>query len=85
MVLINKSFPVTSSAGNSDSLLTPPEAAAFLRLKVTTLAIWRASGRYGLPFVRCGRYIRYRRSDLEKFLVRFRESGTTMVNDGSST
>jgi len=44
------------------------QAAAFLGVKPNTLAVWRASGRYDLPFVRIGRLIRYRRADLEAWL-----------------
>ncbi|MDR2209603.1 MAG: helix-turn-helix domain-containing protein [Azoarcus sp.] len=33
-----------------------------------TLAIWRSSGRYSLPYVKVGRKVRYRRSDLIAWL-----------------
>lgn len=50
-------------------LLIPTEAAAYIHVREQTLAVWRSSGRYSLPFVRCGRLIRYRRSDLDKWLA----------------
>ena len=50
--------------------LSPDEAAAYLGIKPQTLAVWRSAGRYDLPFVRVGRSIRYRVSDLEAWLVR---------------
>ena len=49
-------------------LLDERTAAAALDLKPQTLAVWRASGRYALPFVRVGRSVRYRAADLQKFL-----------------
>jgi excisionase family DNA binding protein len=49
-------------------LLTSVEAAAFLGVKKETLAIWRCTKRYNLPFVRVGRLIKYRKSDLIAFL-----------------
>lgn len=49
-------------------LLTPTEAAEFLGIKPQTLAVWRSSKRYDLPYVRCGNAIRYKLSDLEKWL-----------------
>lgn len=49
-------------------LLDERTAAAALDLKPQTLAVWRASGRYGLPFVKVGRSVRYRAVDLQKFL-----------------
>jgi len=50
-------------------LLDDKQAAAFLTLKPQTLAIWRCTKRYDLPYIRVGRLIRYRRADLENFLA----------------
>jgi excisionase family DNA binding protein len=52
-----------------DRLLTPVEAAEFLGIKPQTLATWRVTGRYGIPFIRVGTAVRYRRRDLEKWLA----------------
>ena len=49
--------------------LDPEGAAEFLGLQEQTLAAWRCTKRYDLPFIRVGRRIRYRISDLEKFLA----------------
>jgi hypothetical protein len=51
-----------------DVLLTVKEAAAFLRLSPNTLN-WRRSHGEGPAFVRVGRSIRYRLSDLRAHLV----------------
>ena len=51
-------------------LLTRPEAAAYLGCKPQTLAIWAATGRYALPFLKVGRLVKYRRADLDAFLER---------------
>lgn len=48
--------------------LDTKDAAEFLGVTVPTLNVWRCTGRYSLPFIRVGRKIRYRLSDLEKFL-----------------
>jgi len=50
-------------------LLTPAEAAAFLQIQEQTLAAWRCNSRYSLPFSRVGRSIRYKLSDLEKWVA----------------
>lgn len=50
-------------------LLDPEQAAALLTIRPQTLAIWRITNRYPLPFVKVGRLVRYRRNDLEKFLA----------------
>ncbi|MFM5787670.1 helix-turn-helix domain-containing protein [Aeromonas veronii] len=45
-------------------------AAEVLDVKVTTLAVWRSTGRYNLPYLKVGRLVKYRISDLAEFLVR---------------
>lgn len=50
------------------SVMNEDQAAAILGVKPQTLAVWRSTGRYDLPFVRVGRLIRYRRADLEAWL-----------------
>jgi hypothetical protein len=52
----------------NQDLLTPTEAAAILRLSVKTLAVWRCRKRYPLAYIKCGAKVRYRRSDVLKFL-----------------
>lgn len=55
---------------------TPPvnvddkQAADALGVKATTLAVWRSTGRYSLPYLKVGRLVRYRVSDLAEFLAR---------------
>lgn len=50
------------------NLLTRAEAAAYLGVKPNTLAVWALTRRDPLPYVKVGRLVRYRRSDLEPFL-----------------
>lgn len=50
------------------TLLTSEEAAEMLGTSVITLANWRCTARYSLPFVKIGRSIRYKESDLLKFI-----------------
>jgi excisionase family DNA binding protein len=63
--------PVTGSAilAGSADLLTPEEAAAFLKTEARTLAVWRCTGRYQLRYVKIGRHVRYKRADLEAFIA----------------
>lgn len=46
------------------------QAAEYLDVKPQTLAIWAVTGRYGLPYVKVGRSVRYRQSDLDAWLDR---------------
>ena len=57
-------------------LLTREEAAAYLDVKPQTLAVWASAKRYGLRFVKVGRCVRYRKSDLDTWLSQ-RTVGTT--------
>ena len=52
----------------SADFLTPPQAADYIGVAEQTLAVWRCSGRYGLAYVKVGRLVKYRLSDLEKWL-----------------
>lgn len=51
-------------------LLTTEQAAAYLGVKPRSLEVWRCVGRYGLPYLKVGRLVRYRQSDLDAFLER---------------
>lgn len=50
------------------NLITDEEAASLLGQKPRTLAAWRSTGRYNLPFVKIGRQVFYREKDLEDFV-----------------
>lgn len=57
------------SSTTRDRLLTRDEAADFLGLRnARTLEVWASTNRYGLPYVKVGRSVRYRLSDLERWL-----------------
>ncbi|MCP5227682.1 helix-turn-helix domain-containing protein [Accumulibacter sp.] len=59
-------------------LLDEKEAAQVLDTSPGTLSVWRSTGRYNLPFIKIGRNVRYRRSDLLAWLEkRTRETGAT--------
>jgi predicted DNA-binding transcriptional regulator AlpA len=60
----------------SEVLLTPPEAAKFLKMSVSWLAKARMRGD-GPPFVRIGRSIRYREDDLRQWLKGRRRLSTS--------
>jgi len=48
----------------NEQLLSVNEAAKVLGVVPHTLNVWRVTNRYNLPFIRIGRLIRYRTSDL---------------------
>lgn len=65
------SKPVSTLAeiiASGRTLLNESEAAAFLDITIGTLQVWRSTGRYGIPFVKIGRSVRYKRADLEAWI-----------------
>lgn len=59
-------------------LLNEVQAAAVLGTSIGTLQVWRSTGRYKIPFVKIGRNVRYKRSDLEAWIEsRTRPTGAT--------
>ncbi|MFS1864671.1 helix-turn-helix domain-containing protein [Vibrio breoganii] len=48
--------------------LNRKQAADYLGLSEGTLAVWASTGRYKLPFVKVGRKVFYRQSDLDVFI-----------------
>ena len=49
-------------------LLTPQAAAEFLGMSAGTLAVWRCTKRYPLPYIKVGHTIKYDLADLIAFL-----------------
>lgn len=60
-----------------NSLLTDQEACQYLRIRPRQLYTWRVAGM--IPFIRIGRSIRYRRSDLETLI-----DAMTVVSPGAA-
>lgn len=51
-----------------DALKTRPEAAYFLKVKAQTLAVWACNKRHPLAYIKVGRRVVYRQSDLDAFI-----------------
>ena len=49
-------------------LLSEEEAARQLGVKPATLQIWRSTRRYSLAYVKVGRNVRYRQTDVDAFI-----------------
>ena len=57
------------SATTNNEFMTPAQVAEMLGVQEQTLTAWRARGRYpGLRYVKVGRAVRYRRTDVEAWL-----------------
>ena len=46
-------------------LMTSRDAAVYIGVKINTLTVWRMTNQYGLPFVKLGKVVRYRKADLD--------------------
>ena len=62
------------------TLLDRGPAAEYLGVKKQTLAAWALTGRYSLPYIRVGRCVKYRVSDLDAFLA-----ARTVFNTGEAS
>lgn len=65
---MKKSF--TELFNQSPELLTREQAAEYLGITPRTLAVWACVKRYNLPYVKVGRLVKYRRTDLDEFINR---------------
>lgn len=50
------------------NMLDTATAAVLLNVATDTLAVWRSTKRYNLPYVKIGSKVRYREADLIKWL-----------------
>jgi len=53
---------------HNDVLLDRKEAANYLGISPGTLAVWHSTKRYKIKLIKVGSAVRYRMSDLKKFL-----------------
>ena len=52
-----------------DKLMTPFDTAEVLDVTVNTLAVWRCTSRYPLPWIKIGNKVLYRPEDVSKFIT----------------
>jgi excisionase family DNA binding protein len=52
----------------AQSLLTRKQAADLLGCKDDTLVVWKTNKRYKLPYIKIGKNVRYRLSDILSFI-----------------
>jgi len=53
---------------DTDALIDTDGASTLLSVPSATLAKWRSTGEVRIPYVRLGRQIKYRTSDLKRFI-----------------
>lgn len=65
----NRNLRASVSPTETLILLTPQEAAAFLRVTESALTKWRFTKSQNLRWVAVGRRVRYLKNDLEAFVT----------------
>lgn len=60
--------PIAAILKLQSHLLTNDQAAIYLGVAPNSLAVWRTTKRYALPYVKVGRLVKYRLADLNAFL-----------------
>lgn len=69
----DQTVPVTTSfLGNLlktvQELLNNQQAAAYIGVTPRTLEVWRCTKRHAIPYIKVGRLVKYRKSDLDAWL-----------------
>ena len=64
----------------TEKLFNQKEAAEYLGTTVGTLNSWRHDGKLTIPFVRWGYRVRYKKSDLDKWIEEHTENLTNKIN-----
>lgn len=62
--------PNETKLTQSQELLSSHQAAIYIGVSPGTLEVWRCTKRYKIPFIKVGRLVRYRKSELDNFLKR---------------
>ncbi len=69
-----KKSPVIISASASEPLWTREEAAAYLRIKPATIyQLTRKRSRIPLPYLPCGKFMRFRKTEIDRWLEQSRQ------------
>lgn len=55
-------------------LLTAEQVSEILGVNPHTLAVWRCTGRYNLPYIKAGRLVRYCENEVNAFISRSTKS-----------
>lgn len=69
--------PILANLIRSD-LLNTEQAATYLGVTMRTLEVWRCTKRQAIPYIKVGRLVKYRKTDLDIWLAR------QTVGDGAS-
>jgi excisionase family DNA binding protein len=61
--------PILAGLLRSD-LLNTEQAATYLGVTSRTLEVWRCTKRHAIPYIKVGRLVKYRKTELDHWLAR---------------
>ena len=64
-------------------LLTAEQVSEILGVNTHTLAVWRCTGRYNLPYIKAGRLVRYSEQAINAFIDRSTKAHDTSLSFSS--
>lgn len=66
---------ITSITFDQDVLTDTHGAAALLHIPAATLIKWRSTGENNIPYIKIGRQVKYRTTDLKNYIERHTVGG----------
>lgn len=60
---------ITALLQSTSNLFGNDGAAAYLGVTPRTLEVWRCTKRHAIPYIKVGRLVKYRQSDLDNWLA----------------
>ncbi|OXN00805.1 helix-turn-helix domain-containing protein [Bifidobacterium vansinderenii] len=82
MPTVTPSSDLDAIAAQLDPLNSPQQVFNTTGIPTSTLAFWRSEGR-GIPFVKMGRVVRYKKSDVLDFISRNTYTSTAEAKEGN--
>jgi predicted site-specific integrase-resolvase len=64
----------------NNKLLTAEQVSDILGVNTHTLAVWRCTGRYNLPYIKAGRLVRYSEQEIKSFIDRSTRDHTNSLS-----
>jgi excisionase family DNA binding protein len=66
---LNMQSAISAITKHQTELLNNNSAAEYIGVKGGTLEVWRSTKRHNIPYIKCGRLVRYKKSALDLWLA----------------
>jgi predicted DNA-binding transcriptional regulator AlpA len=68
-----------SPVADKNKLLSPRDVSEILGVSEETLSVWRCNKTYDIPYIKVGRLVKYKQSDIDSFI----ESRRQVIHEGN--